>query len=142
MVNANYAGLRFIEPSAVMRTERVLAMATSAEARAEMMQQERLGDAVTVDISLSKSIYIDKLSGRIYSTPAAPHFTDKHPRSRIAFRIGVRNLLGSSNIVYNGYESSRLQRHKVADGYIYDRQASRYTYAYPRTFYGSINFIF
>ena len=142
ILNANYAGLRYIEPSAVMRTERVLAMAVSPEQREALMEQERLGDAFTIDLSLSKSIYLEKLSRRVYSTTVAPRFTDKHPRSRILFRIGVRNLLGSTNIVYNGYESSRLQRHKVADGYIYNRQASRYTYAYPRTFYGSINFLF
>ena len=141
-VNANYAGLRYIEPSAVMRTERVLAMAVSPEQRADLLAQERLCDAFTVDLSLSKSLYISRMSKRIYSTAAAPRFEDKYPRSRFIFRVGVRNLLGSTDIVYSGYENSRLQRYKLAGEYIYTRQASRYMYAYPRTFYGSINFVF
>ena len=141
-INANYAGLRYIEPSAVMRTERILAMAISPEQRQMLTKQERLRDAFTLDISLSKSLYVSRLSKKIYSTTAAPHFEDKHPRSRLIFRVGIRNLLGSTNIVYNGYEASRLQRHKVADDYIYNRQASRYLYAYPRTFYASATFAF
>ena len=141
-INANYAGLRYIEPSAVMRTERVLAMAISPEQRANLLAQERLGDAFTLDLSLSKSIYLSRLSKKIYSTSAAPRFEDKHPRSRLIFRIGIRNLLGSTNIVYNAYESSRLQRHTLAGEKIYNRQASRYMYAYPRTFYASATFAF
>ena len=141
-INANYAGLRYIEPSAVMRTERVLSMAVSPEQRSNLMEQERLKDAFTIDLSLSKSIYLSRLSKKIYSTTAAPRFEDKHPRSRLIFRIGVRNLLGSTNIVYNAYESSRLQRYKLASEYIYNRQASRYMYAYPRTFYASATFAF
>ena len=141
-MNVNYAGLRYIEPSAVMRTERVLAMAVSPEQRADLLAQERLRDDFTIDLSLSKSLYISRVSKKIYSTTAAPRFEDKHPRSRFIFRVGVRNLLGSTDIVYSGYESSRLQRYKLAGEYIYTRQASRYMYAYPRTFYGSINFVF
>ena len=141
-INANYAGLRYIEPSAVMRTERVLAMSVSPEQRSSLTKQERLRDAFTLDISLSKTIYLSRLSKKIYSTTAAPSFDDKHPRSRLIFRIGVRNLLGSTNIVYNAYESSRLQRYKLAGEYIYNRQASRYMYAYPRTFYASATFAF
>ncbi len=141
-INANYAGLRYIEPSAVMRTERVFTMATSAEQLSSLTTQERLQDAFTLDVSLSKTLYLNRLSKRIYSTDAVPHFEDRYPRSRLIFRVGVRNILGSTNIVYSAYESSRLQRYKLANEYIYDRQASRYMYAYPRTFYASATFAF
>ena len=141
-INANYAGLRYIEPSAEMRTERVLSMTTSPEQRANMLSQERLKDAFTIDISLAKTLYIRRLSKKIYSTTAVPRFEDKHPNSRLIFRIGVRNLLGSTKFEYSGFESSRLQRHKLANEYIYNRQASRYLYAYPRTFYASATFAF
>ena len=141
-ISANYAGLRYIEPSATMRTERVLAMAVSPEERNTLCEQERLRDAFTLDLSLSKSLYLSRMSKRIYTTNAVPRFEDKHPRSRLIFRVGIRNLLGSSNIVYNAYESSRLQRYKLAKDYIYFRQASRYMYAYPRTFYASATFAF
>ena len=141
-INANYAGLRYIEPSMVMRIDRILAVATSPEQLNSLTVQERLRDAFTVDLSLSKTLYISRLSKKIYSTIATPTFTDKHPGSRLIFRIGVRNLFGSSNIVYNAYEASRLQRYKLADEYIYNRQDSRYMYAYPRTFYVSTAFAF
>ena len=141
-INANYAGLRYIEPSAIMRTNRILAIATSPEQLDALTTQERLRDAFTIDASLSKTLYINRLSKRVYSTTAAPRFEDKHPKSRFVFRVGVRNLLGSSNIVYNAYEASRLQRYKLANEYIYSRQASRYLYAYPRTFYASATFAF
>ena len=141
-INANYAGLRYIEPSAVMRTDRVLAMAVSPEQLNALTMQERLRDAFTIDLSLSKSLYLNRLSKKIYSTTAAPRFEDKYPRSRLIFRIGIRNLLDSTDIVYSAYESSRLQRHKIADEYIYNRQASRYMYGYPRTYYASATFAF
>ena len=141
-INANYAGLRYIEPSAAMRTDRILAMAISPEELQALTTQERLRDAFTIDLSLSKSIYLSRLNKKIYTTKAAPRFEDKHPSSRLIFRLGVRNLLGSTNFVYNAYESSRLQRYKLAGEYIYNRQASRYLYAYPRTFYASATFAF
>ena len=141
-INANYAGLRYIEPSAVMRTNRIIALSISPEQYELFTTQERLQDAFTIDLSLSRSIYLSRMSKKIYSTKAVPRFEDKHPRSRLIFRVGVRNLLGSSNIVYNAYESSRLQRYKLAGGYRYNRQASRYLYAYPRTFYASATFAF
>ena len=141
-INANYAGLRYIEPSTVMRTERVLTMAISPEQRTNLLAQEKLRDMFTIDLSLSKTLYLSRLNRKIYSTVAAPRFEDKHPRSRFIFRIGIRNLLGSTDIVYNAYESSRLQRYKIAGEYIYNRQASRYLYAYPRTFYTSATFAF
>ena len=140
--NANYAGLRYIEPSMVMRTNRVLNAVRSPEQRAVLLTQERLGDAFTIDFSLSKSLYISRLSKRIYSTSAVKRFEDRYPRSRIIFRLGIRNLLGSSNIVYSAYESSRLKRNRRADSYLYSRQESSYMYAYPRTFYASATFAF
>ena len=141
-INANYAGLRYIEPSAVMRTNRILAMAVSPEQYEALYKQERLRDAFTIDLSLSKTLYLSRLSKRIYTTKAVLRFEDKHPRSRLIFRVGVRNLLGSTDMVYSAYESSRLQRYKLAGEYIYNRQDSRYIYAYPRTFYASATFAF
>jgi hypothetical protein len=125
-----------------MRTDRILAMVISPEQFKALTTQERLRDAFTIDISLSKSIYLSRLSKNIYTSKAAPRFEDKHPHSRLIFRLGVRNLLGSTNIAYNAHESSRLQRYKLAGEYIYNRQVSRYLYAYPRTFYASATFAF
>ena len=137
----NYAGLRYVEPSQLMRTVRVLTIAYSPEQEAQLMSQERLKDSFTIDLSLSKTLYLSRLSKKIYSTSAVPRFEDKHPKSRLIFRIGMRNLIGSSDIVYNGYESSRLQRYKLANKYYYNRQDTRYTYCYPRTFYVSATIV-
>lgn len=141
-INANYAGLRYVEPSFVMRTERILATAPSPEQRSTLISQERLRDAFTIDISLSKSLYLERFDKRIYRTKVAPRFTDKYPRARLVFRVGVRNILGSRNMVYSAREASRLQRYKLADDYIYSRQATRYLYAYPRTYEASVSFCF
>lgn len=133
-IDANYAGLRFVEPSLVMRTERALSMAISPEQRKLMSEQERLRDGFTLDISLSKSLFINRLDKKIYRSRFSSRFADKYPRARILLRVGVRNILGSRNTVYSARESSRLQRYKIADDYIYSRQATRYTYAYPRVY--------
>ena len=140
--NANYAGLRYIEPSLLIRTDRILNTAKTPQQRSELLKQERLRDAFTIDLSLSKSLYINRLSKRIYTTTAVRRFEDKYPRSRLVFRLGIRNLLGSSYIIYSGYESSRLQRYRRVTTYAYRHQPSRYMYAYPRTLYASATFAF
>ena len=141
-LNANYAGFRYIEPSATIRTKRILTAVASPEQYNELLAQERLKDAFTVDLSASKSLYLNRLSKKIYSTPAAPRFEDRHPRSRLVFRVGVRNLFGLRDIEYSAYESSRLQRERSSISNKYYHQPSRYMYAYPRTFYASATFAF
>jgi hypothetical protein len=65
-LNMNYAGLRYVEPSHIMRTSRILATAVSPEQEAALMNQERLNDSFTVDISLSKMVRLNRLSRKIY----------------------------------------------------------------------------
>ncbi len=141
-MGANYAGMRYVAPSYLRRTERVAYMADSPELFREFVSQERLRDAVTVDASLSKTFYLNRFDKRIYTHPTNPRFIDRYPRSRITLFLSVRNLLGNNNIVYGGYESSRLHKRWIADGYTFRPQATRYLYAYPRTYYFSIRFTF
>lgn len=141
-LNMNYAGLRFVEPSQLMRTVRVLTIAYSPEQEAQLMSQERLKDSFTIDLSISKTVRLSRLNRKIYNAPIKPRHKDRGETNRLIFRVGVRNLIGSSDIVYNGYESSRLQRYKLANKYYYNRQDTRYTYCYPRTFYASATFAF
>lgn len=141
-LTGSYAGLRYVEPSLLRRTRRVAYAATSPEMLGRFMTQERLHDAFTLDISLSKSFYLSHADRRIYSTKAAPRFIDRHPRARIIVFVAVRNLLGNRNIAYYGYESSRLHKRYLADGHYFTPQASRYLYAYPRTYYLNVRFVF
>lgn len=141
-MSASYEGLRYVEPSIAMRTERILTLASSPEAYAAMSIQERLRDAFTLDIYLSKSLYLDRLSKRIYRPKYKNETSTVRPAKRLLFSIGVRNLVGSNNIVDMGVESSRIQRHKSGYNTIYQRQATRYLYAYPRTYEASVSFRF
>ena len=141
-LGAEYAGVRYVTPSFLRRTERVAYMADSPELFAEFMRQERLPDAFSVDISLSKTLYLSRFDKRIYTAPHRPRFIDRHPRSRLTFYLAVNNLLGSRNTIYSGYESSRLQRRWLAGDYTFRPQPTRYLYAYPRTFYFSVRFTF
>ena len=140
-INANYQGLRYIEPSVTMRTERVLSLAASPEERAAMMSQERLRDAFTLDLFLSKSLYLNKF-GKIYRVKFKSKATPPRPSKKLVFSVGGRNLIGSNGIVDMGLESSRIQPHRSQYGTIYLRHASRYLYAYPRTYEASVSFRF
>ena len=141
-VNAAYAGLRYVTPSFLRRTERVAYMADSPELFDEFMRQERLKDAFSIDLSLSKTLYLSRFDKRIYTAPHLPRFIDRHSHSRLTFYLSVGNLLGGRNTVYSGYESSRLQRNWLAGAYTFRPQASRYLYAYPRTYYFAVRFTF
>jgi outer membrane receptor protein involved in Fe transport len=79
------------------------------------MSQNRLNDAVTVDASLSRWFNIGA--------------------SRLSLTLSVRNLLGNRNIVYGGYESSRIRNYMSGAQRIYAPQDDVLTYAYPRTYY-------
>ena len=54
---------------------------------------------------------------------------------RLSLTLSVRNLLGNRNIVYGGYESSRIRNYMSGAQRIYAPQDDVLTYAYPRTYY-------
>ena len=115
-VGAQALALRYVDASPIRRTERVALQASaSEEIYREFMSQNRLGDAVTVDASLSRWFNIGA--------------------SRLSLTLSVRNLLGSRNIVYGGYESSRIRNYMSGAQRIYAPQDDVLTYAYPRTYY-------
>lgn len=119
----NYAGLRYVEPSFVRRTERVLRQGSmTAERYEEFLSQRRLRDAVTVDMSVSRWFRVGE--------------------SRLSLTLMVRNLLDARNIVYGGYEPSRIRHYKSGANRVYAPQDDVVTYAYPRTFYGVVSWKF
>ncbi len=119
----NYAGGRYVEPSIVRRTERVARQASaSAELYERFLHQQRLGDAVTVDCSAAKWFRVGS--------------------SRMSFSLMVRNLLGTDNIVYGGYEQTRIRHYRSGAQTIYAPQDDIITYSYPRTYYAVVSWKF
>lgn len=138
---AQYHALRYVSPSLLRRSEDILSHSKSDEIRQQFVAQERLDDAFAINLTLSKSIFLRRFDRRIYSTPVAPRFIDRHPYSRITIFAAVNNLLGS-NYIYRGYESSRIRKQYLWEDFKATPMPSYLLYAYPRTYYISIKFVF
>lgn len=119
----NYAGARWVEPSIIRRTERVAHQAaTSSEIYEQMLHQQRLDDATTVDVSVAHWLQLG--------------------RNRLSLSLMVRNLMGSDSVVYGGYEQNRVRHYRSGAQRVYSPQDDIITYAYPRTFYGVVSWKF
>ena len=122
-VGAQLAAMRYVDASPIRRTERVALQASvSDEIYRSFIEQRRLDDAVTVDASVSRWFNIG--------------------RSRLSLTLSVRNLLGQRDMVYGGYESSRIRNYMSGARRVYMPQDDVLTYAYPRTFYGVVSWKF
>ena len=118
-----YAGIRYVEPMPLRRTDRIASQAgITPEAFEAFTHQQRLPDAVTLDASLFKTFYFE--------------------RSRLTVSLLLHNLLGDSDVIYNGYESLRVRRVTAGDATFYTPHATRYTYAWPRSFYLTVSYRF
>lgn len=113
----NYCGVRYVAPSFVRRSDRVLDRASSEEHRNALLRQQSLGDVVNVDFTLSKWFEIGD--------------------SSLGVQLSVRNLLGGSDI-QRGYEQNRVRVVNIQNRRHIEPFADRLTYGYPRTFYLSI----
>ncbi len=121
--SAGYAGRRYVEPMPLRRTDRIAGQGgITREAFDAFTRQERLSDAFTLDAALFKSFYFE--------------------RSRLTASLMLRNLTGNADTVYGGYESLRVRRIRPGDDTLYAPHASRYTYAWPRSFYLTISYRF
>lgn len=89
-LSACYWGMRYAEPSFIRRSERVTSHAPSKEEYNALMSQQRLRDAVTLDVVVAKS------------------FELKNEMS-LRLQLSVNNLLGSNN-VYRSYEQHRVRK--------------------------------
>lgn len=122
-LSGGYAGARYVEPVPLHRTVRVARQGGAVpEAFEAFMRQERLPDAFTADASVFKSFYLG--------------------RSRLVASLLVRNLLGSRGTCYGGYESLRVRRITAGDAVAWWPQATRYTYAWPRSFHLTVSWSF
>lgn len=121
--SAQMAAMRYVEASMLRRTERVARQASvSEEIYRSFLSQRRLDDAFTLDASVSRWFNIGD--------------------NRLSLTLSVRNLLGRDDIVYGGYESSRIRHYKSGANHVYMPQDDILTYAYPRTFYGVVSWKF
>ena len=113
----NYCGVRYVAPSFVRRSDRVLLRASSEEHRRVLLEQQRLEDVVNVDFSIAKWF----------------EFGDRS----LGVQLSVRNLLGGSDI-QRGYEQNRVRVVNIQNRRHVEPFADRLTYGYPRTFYLSL----
>ena len=121
--SAQVAALRYVDASVIRRTERVARQASvSEEIYHSFLAQRRLNDAFTLDASVSRWFNIRE--------------------HRLSLTLSVRNLLGRDDIIYSGYESSRIRHYMSGGNHVYMPQDDILTYAYPRTFYGVISWKF
>ena len=121
--SAGYAGRRYVEPMPLRRTDRIAGQGgITREFFDAFTRQERLPDAFTLDAALFKSFRFE--------------------RSRLTASLMLRNLTGEADTVYGGYESLRVRRIRPGDDTLYAPHASRYTYAWPRSFYLTISYRF
>jgi hypothetical protein len=112
--SVQYWALGYSTPSVVRRTERLLSYAASAEEREALKHQQRLPDAATLDITLSKRIKIND-------------------DTSLSILLSARNILGT-NVVYSSYEENRISLRKVDSRTDVSPFANRLSYAYPRLF--------
>ncbi len=121
--SAQMAAMRYVDASLLRRTERVARQASvSEEIYRSFLSQRRLNDAFTLDASVSRWFNIGE--------------------HRLSLTLSARNLLGRDDIVYSGYESSRIRHYKSGANHVYMPQDDILTYAYPRTFYGVLSWKF
>ncbi len=112
-LSAGWAADRYVDPDFVRRTDRVARQnGTTPEAFAAFVEQERLSDALSVDLSGSKSF--------------------RFAYSQLTLFLSVRNLLGQKMISY-GYESARTRRVGSSAEALRLPQDNRYLYGAPRS---------
>ena len=121
-IGINYYGFRYAEPSFIRRTERITSYADSREAFDALCHQERLPDAATIDVSLSKRIRF-KRGGSLH------------------LYLAINNLLGSK-IIYRAYEQNRVRRQTILYNTHIEPFANKLNYAYGRTLYLSVGYNF
>ena len=122
-LGVNYAGGRYVDASFIRRTERVVRQgAVSQQMYDKFLSQQRLDDAMTVDASLSKWFRLGK--------------------SRLSATLSVKNIFNKRDIVYGGYEVSRIRNYRSGAQRVYAPQSDVLSYAYGRTFRGVISWKF
>ncbi len=119
-----YYAQRYISPSIIRRTDRIINSATSSEMLSSLLDQERLPDIFSLNISFSKRFTING---------------DK----RLLLVAQLQNLLCEKEVIYSAREANRILKNSV-DGltYNYSPQSSTYNYSVGREFNISLKYNF
>lgn len=121
-IAASYMGGRYVDVSPLRRMERAYGLAESPEKHRDFISQESLGDALVLNFFLLRSWRIG--SGTLTALAS------------------VNNLLGDTEIIYNGYEQMRIVKNGAAPNYNWKPFPSKYLYSYGRTYYVSLSYSF
>lgn len=118
-LSASYVGGRYVMISPLRRMERIYKLNLSPESHYDMVKQEKLDDAFTLNLFIMRSL--EMLGGRFTVTAS------------------INNLLGK-NIVYHGYEQMRVRQTDVTGNW--KPFGSKYLFNYGRTYYVSATYSF
>lgn len=121
-LSVNWAGDHYVTINPMRRTRRVCDRVSVPEIREAFLAQERLGDATTLDLFVSKSF---RLRGDYLTLSAA-----------------VNNLANRRSLVYSAYEPWRIARSGSGINRSFTPFDTRYLHAYGRTFYLTLNYRF
>ena len=122
-VSVNWAGDHYVMLNPLRRTRRVCDRVSVPEIREAFLAQERLGEATTLDLFVSKSFRVGR-------------------DGYLSLSVAVNNLANRRTIVYSGYEPWRIARTGDGPERSFTPFDSRYLHAYGRTFYGTLNYRF
>ena len=117
-----YWGVRYVSASAVRRTERMMNYASSTNSGEALKSQQRLNDAVSLGVNISKSFKFEN-------------------KGWLSIRLAVDNLL-NSGMIYGGYEQHRVRSREVGNTKFVEPFANKLSYAYGRTIRLAITFGF
>jgi hypothetical protein len=118
-LTGEWMGLRHVEINPLYHSSRVTGINPAPEIMRLFTSQERLPDAVTLGVSLSKGFVLKKGYLRVAGS--------------------VRNLL-SSRIIHSGYEQMRILRRGSGITRTLVPFPSKYLYSYPLTWSLSVSY--
>ncbi len=121
-MDCSYAAGRYVAPSFVRRSERILRGAGTEELAAEIIEQRALGSAFDLGLSVMRRF-------------------DMRGSRNITLYMRVDNLVGDRNRIDYGRESSRILRGAAySTTSSYYAEADEFRYTRPRTFYISSSY--
>ena len=121
-LTGGWAGGRYVDPALIRRTDRVARQnGTTPEAFDAFVRQERLDDALTVNLACSRTFRFEE--------------------SQLTLFLSINNLFGAETIAY-GYESMRTQRAGSTAESMRLPQATRYLYGAPRSLLLTVGYRF